>query len=333
MNVAIYDATIAAWDSKYAYNRKRPSEANAVPRDRDPQPREPVLPSRARGDRRRRLRRPGLRLPRHRQRHLRPGRRGRPVPGARRCAVPERRAGWPRARAEGRGAGGRAREGRRLGCRLGWEDADGSRLLERHQPDRADGRDLEDLGARVGQPASAWTASRLRLGPEDGRACRDQGLPANAADEQRRLLLAVRRRRATTSTSSGTSRRPRRSRSIGWTTTRRGQPGRTPCRASPATTSTVACWDAKYAYWAIRPFQLDPDVKTLFPTPNHPSYPAAHGASRGRRPRRWATSSRATPSTSRRWARRRRSRGSGRGSTTEATSWRGWRWVGRSPRR
>ena len=39
----------------------------------------------------------------------------------------------------------------------------------------------------------------------------------------------------------------------------------------------VACWDAKYAYWAIRPFQLDPDVKTLFATPNHPSYPAAHG--------------------------------------------------------
>lgn len=38
----------------------------------------------------------------------------------------------------------------------------------------------------------------------------------------------------------------------------------------------VACWDAKYAYWAIRPFQLDPTLVTLFPTPNHPSYPAAH---------------------------------------------------------
>lgn len=43
----------------------------------------------------------------------------------------------------------------------------------------------------------------------------------------------------------------------------------------------VACWDAKYAYWAIRPFQLDPEVKTLFPTPNHPSYPAAHGCGSG----------------------------------------------------
>jgi PAP2 superfamily len=38
----------------------------------------------------------------------------------------------------------------------------------------------------------------------------------------------------------------------------------------------IGCWEAKYAYWAIRPFQLDPDVKPLFATPNHPSYPAAH---------------------------------------------------------
>ena len=39
----------------------------------------------------------------------------------------------------------------------------------------------------------------------------------------------------------------------------------------------VACWDAKYSYWMIRAFQADPDIKTVFPTPNHPSYPAAHG--------------------------------------------------------
>jgi membrane-associated phospholipid phosphatase len=39
----------------------------------------------------------------------------------------------------------------------------------------------------------------------------------------------------------------------------------------------VACFDAKYAYWFIRPSQLDPEVVTLFPPPPHPSYPAAHG--------------------------------------------------------
>lgn len=39
----------------------------------------------------------------------------------------------------------------------------------------------------------------------------------------------------------------------------------------------IACWEAKYAYWYIRPSQLDPELKTVFAAPNHPSYPAAHG--------------------------------------------------------
>jgi membrane-associated phospholipid phosphatase len=42
------------------------------------------------------------------------------------------------------------------------------------------------------------------------------------------------------------------------------------------TDAFIACWDSKYTYWAIRPFQLDPDLKTVVPTPNHPSYPSAH---------------------------------------------------------
>jgi membrane-associated phospholipid phosphatase len=40
--------------------------------------------------------------------------------------------------------------------------------------------------------------------------------------------------------------------------------------------STIAGWEAKFAYWAIRPIMLDPTVQTLFVTPNHPSYPSAH---------------------------------------------------------
>jgi membrane-associated phospholipid phosphatase len=40
--------------------------------------------------------------------------------------------------------------------------------------------------------------------------------------------------------------------------------------------SLVACWDAKYAYWAMRPFQLDAEFSPVFATPNHPSYPSAH---------------------------------------------------------
>jgi membrane-associated phospholipid phosphatase len=41
--------------------------------------------------------------------------------------------------------------------------------------------------------------------------------------------------------------------------------------------ATIACFDAKYTYWYIRPSQLDPRLKPVFPPPNHPSYPAAHG--------------------------------------------------------
>lgn len=39
----------------------------------------------------------------------------------------------------------------------------------------------------------------------------------------------------------------------------------------------IACWDAKYTYWAARPAQLDPAITPLFVTPNHPSYPSGHG--------------------------------------------------------
>ena len=40
----------------------------------------------------------------------------------------------------------------------------------------------------------------------------------------------------------------------------------------------AAVLEAKYTYWAIRPFQLDPTLTTLFQTPAHPSYPGGHGA-------------------------------------------------------
>ena len=45
--------------------------------------------------------------------------------------------------------------------------------------------------------------------------------------------------------------------------------------------SLIACWDAKYTYWAIRPNQLDSTITTLFPNPNHPTYPSAHASLSG----------------------------------------------------
>ena len=38
----------------------------------------------------------------------------------------------------------------------------------------------------------------------------------------------------------------------------------------------IACWDAKYTYWAPRPAMVDPSITSVFVTPNHPSYPSAH---------------------------------------------------------
>jgi membrane-associated phospholipid phosphatase len=40
--------------------------------------------------------------------------------------------------------------------------------------------------------------------------------------------------------------------------------------------SVIAVWDAKYTYWHIRPSQFDTSIRTLFGVPNHPSYPSAH---------------------------------------------------------
>ncbi|MBV9601659.1 MAG: vanadium-dependent haloperoxidase [Chloroflexi bacterium] len=43
----------------------------------------------------------------------------------------------------------------------------------------------------------------------------------------------------------------------------------------------VACFDAKYTYWAPRPYQLDPNLTTVLPHYPHPSYPSAHACTAG----------------------------------------------------
>lgn len=45
--------------------------------------------------------------------------------------------------------------------------------------------------------------------------------------------------------------------------------------------ATVACWDAKYTYWAPRPFQVDPTLTTVLPHYPHPSYPSGHSCAAG----------------------------------------------------
>jgi hypothetical protein len=40
--------------------------------------------------------------------------------------------------------------------------------------------------------------------------------------------------------------------------------------------ASIGCWDAKFAYWYIRPHQADPLITTPVGRPNFPAYPSAH---------------------------------------------------------
>ena len=43
----------------------------------------------------------------------------------------------------------------------------------------------------------------------------------------------------------------------------------------------LACWDAKYVYLEPRPIQADPNITPAYTTPNHPSYPSGHACAGG----------------------------------------------------
>jgi hypothetical protein len=45
--------------------------------------------------------------------------------------------------------------------------------------------------------------------------------------------------------------------------------------------ANIACYDAKYTYWLIRPYRADPAITTPIGRPNHPSYPSSHGCYSG----------------------------------------------------
>jgi membrane-associated phospholipid phosphatase len=40
--------------------------------------------------------------------------------------------------------------------------------------------------------------------------------------------------------------------------------------------ASIGCYDGKYTYWYIRPYQADATIRTWVSRPNFPSYPSAH---------------------------------------------------------
>lgn len=45
--------------------------------------------------------------------------------------------------------------------------------------------------------------------------------------------------------------------------------------------ATIACWDAKYTYLELRPPQADATITPLFALPQHPGYPSGHACASG----------------------------------------------------
>ena len=45
--------------------------------------------------------------------------------------------------------------------------------------------------------------------------------------------------------------------------------------------ATLACWDTKYTYLELRPSQADPTITPVFAIPQHPGYPSGHACASG----------------------------------------------------
>jgi membrane-associated phospholipid phosphatase len=276
MHAAIYDAMVAAWDSKYAYNRKRPSQVDVSLAAALPNPRSPSYPSE----------------------HA--------VAAGAAAAVlsylfPERAAYFvEKAEEAGRSrllAGVQYPSDVSAGFELGRKVA--TLVIERG---KADGTNAKWTGSVPTGPGK-WNGTNPILPQmalwktwvlDSSSEFRSPPPPAYDSPEKAAELAEIKNFQRTPKTNSA---------ALFWEYAVGGlrghqywsdQIGRLvleyrlendPPLAARAyalqsitgTDSGIACWDSKYTYWAIRPFQLDPEVKPLFPTPNHPSYPAAHG--------------------------------------------------------
>ena len=268
VNVALYDATIASWEAKYTYNRSRPSGVASL----IPMPNTPSYPSTHAA-----------------------------AAGAAATVlaylVPEQ-ADFFAAKAEEAGqsrllAGVAYPSDVAAGLALG--RAVGEKVIEWAKTDGSDAKWTDEVPTGLGmwqgdQPVTPLAGTWRTWVLSSGDQFRSPPPPAYDSTQTQSELSEIK---------SVTRTFPIISKSIGWHTFDAAYPywfnfasqrmferrldDDAPLDAliyaSTAIAeydAVVACFDGKYAYWRIRPPQLDPEVTTLFATPPHPSYPAAH---------------------------------------------------------
>jgi len=267
VNVAIYDAMIATWNSKYKFNRRRPTEIETKLAPIVPVPESPSYPSE----------------------HA--------VAAGAASAVlsylfPDK-ANFLTEKAEECGtsrliAGVQFRSDVTAGLRLGREVA--ALMIERAKKDGSDAKWTGSVPATPGlwngtNPAmpemaqwKTWvlsSASQLRPAPPPTFDAAAMGEVKEAAKNPRAKREAY--YWAITSL-------PRYWNDLAALKMFEYKLDRNPPRAARVYAllsaayydSLIACWDAKYAYWGARPFQFDPEFKPLITTPNFPGYPSGH---------------------------------------------------------
>jgi len=284
MEVAIYDATIAAWDSKYTYRRPRPSATDPTLTTAVAAPRSPSYPS---------------------EHAVVAGAAGRVLAYL-----------FPKDGQELMARASEAAQSRELagvqypsdtvaGLELGRQVAD--LVIERAQRDGSEVTWTGTLPTEAGKwnlrryPAGAtpiaplfgtyktWvlaSGSELRPGPPPAF-----GSPQQAAELAEVVNFA---RTFATSAAAFYWQTPTKGTTTHWILaadqkifeyrldTNPPRAARVHALMGVATyDATVACWDGKYTYWAMRPFQYDSSFTPLVPVPAHPSYPAAHGCHSG----------------------------------------------------
>ena len=280
LNVAIYDATVAAWDSKFTYNRQRPSELDSSLETVVPNPTSPSYPSEYAATASAAAAVIGYFYPDE----------------ADALSALADQAAQSRMQAGVEFASDSA-----AGADIGRKVAD--LVINRASHDGSevpwDGNMPADPNAwsLAGYPAGAApigpTFGKLRpFAMEAGSQFRPAPPPADDSEQKLAELQEIKSFTHTFVMDSTV---------MYWQSTRSAWPlvtdrelfearlDRNAPRAARAQAlvdvagfdAAIGCFDAKYTYWARRPFQVDPEVHTVFPTPAHPSYPSAHGCISG----------------------------------------------------